>query len=68
MSEHLFDKVFSVNLTEWARRQGIHPQTAYRWFRNGTLPVPAVRVNARSEPGRKGPAQGGGGAGVMMLK
>ena len=44
MSEHLFDKVFSVNLTEWARRQGIHPQTAYRWFRNGTLPVPAVRV------------------------
>jgi len=48
MSEHLFDKVFSVNLTEWARRQGIHPQTAYRWFRNGTLPVPAVRVNARS--------------------
>ena len=48
MSEHLFDRVFSVNLTEWARRQGIHPQTAYRWFRNGTLPVPAVRVNARS--------------------
>jgi putative resolvase len=34
-----------VNLTEWARRQGVHPQTAYRWFRNGTLPVPAVRVN-----------------------
>ena len=48
MSEHLFDRVFSVNLTEWARRQGIHPQTAYRWFRNGTLPVPAVRVNSRS--------------------
>jgi putative resolvase len=37
-----------VNLTEWARVQGIHPQTAYRWFREGTLPVPAVRVNARS--------------------
>jgi putative resolvase len=37
-----------VNLTEWARLQGIHPQTAYRWFRNGTLPVPAVRVNSRS--------------------
>ena len=28
--------------------QGIHPQTAYRWFREGTLPVPAVRVNSRS--------------------
>ncbi len=38
----------TVNLTEWARSQGVHPQTAYRWFRNGTLPVPAVRVNART--------------------
>jgi putative resolvase len=37
-----------VNLTEWAKLQGVHPQTAYRWFREGTLPVPAVRVNARS--------------------
>ncbi len=37
-----------VNLTEWARLQGVHPQTAYRWFRDGTLPVPAVRVNQRT--------------------
>ena len=37
-----------MNLKQWARLQGIHPQTAYRWFREGTLPVPAVRVNARS--------------------
>ena len=37
-----------MNLTEWARAQGIHPQTAYKWFRNGTLPVPAVRVNQRT--------------------
>jgi len=37
-----------MNLTDWARRQGVHPQTAYRWFRQGTLPVPAVRVNSRS--------------------
>jgi len=35
-------------LTEWARLQGLHPQTAYRWFREGKLPVPAVRVNSRS--------------------
>lgn len=38
----------SMNLTEWARAQGIHPTTAYRWFREGTLPVPAVRINSRS--------------------
>lgn len=37
-----------VNLTEWARLQGVHPQTAYRWFREGALPVPAVRVNQRT--------------------
>ena len=37
-----------MNLTEWARLQGVHPQTAYRWFRDGTLPVPAVRINSRS--------------------
>ena len=37
-----------MNLTEWARAQGIHPQTAYRWFHAGTLPVPAVRVNRRT--------------------
>jgi len=37
-----------VNLTEWARAQGVHPQTAYRWFREGALPVPAVRVNQRT--------------------
>jgi putative resolvase len=37
-----------MNLTDWARRQGIHPQTAYRWFCEGTLRVSAVRINARS--------------------
>ncbi len=33
-----------MNLTEWARAQGIHAQTAYRWYREGTLPVPAQKV------------------------
>ena len=28
--------------------QGVHPQTAYRWFREGKLPVPAVRVGSRT--------------------
>ena len=37
-----------MNLTDWARQNGIHPQTAYRWFRNGTLPVPARRVGPRT--------------------
>jgi putative resolvase len=33
-----------VNLTEWAQAQGVHVQTAYRWYREGTLPVPARKV------------------------
>lgn len=33
-----------MNLKEWAEQQGIHPVTAYRWFRDGRLPVAARRV------------------------
>jgi len=33
-----------VNLREWALAQGIHPQTAYRWYREGKLPVPARKT------------------------
>jgi putative resolvase len=33
-----------VKLAEWARRNGVHPQTAYRWFREGIMPVPARRL------------------------
>lgn len=37
-----------MNLTQGARAQGVRPQTAYRWFREGTSPVAAVRSNSRS--------------------
>ena len=37
-----------MNLKEWAKAQGVHPQTAYRWFREGKLPVPAVKVSHRT--------------------
>ena len=33
-----------MNLSEWADRVGVSKFTAYRWFREGTLPVPAERV------------------------
>jgi putative resolvase len=33
-----------VKLAAWARANGVHPQTAYRWFRQGTMPVPAQRL------------------------
>lgn len=33
-----------MKLAEWARVSGIHPQTAYRWFRQDRMPVPARRL------------------------
>src|SRR4029453_13431933 len=50
-----------VNLKEWAAREGVHYVTAYRWFREGKLPVPARRAGrlilvdpAATEPARAG--------------
>lgn len=33
-----------MNLADWAKSVGVNRHTAYRWFREGTLPVPAERV------------------------
>lgn len=33
-----------MNLSDWAKQVGVSKITAYRWFREGTLPVPAQRV------------------------
>ena len=33
-----------MKLSEWAEQEGIHYQTAWKWFRDGKLPVPAVRT------------------------
>jgi predicted site-specific integrase-resolvase len=33
-----------MSLSEWANLQGVHPQTAYRRFREGTLPIPACKM------------------------
>jgi len=33
-----------VKLAEWAHVNRVHPQTAYRWFREDQMPVPARRL------------------------
>lgn len=33
-----------MKLSVWARLQGVTYHTAYKWFRDGTLPVPAVQT------------------------
>jgi putative resolvase len=35
-----------VKLAGWARANGVHPQTAYRWFREDRMPVPARRLES----------------------
>ena len=37
---------YAVKLAEWARSYGVHPNTAYRWFREGKMPVPARRLTS----------------------
>ena len=33
-----------MNVADWAVSVGVNRHTAYRWFREGRLPVPAERV------------------------
>ncbi len=37
-----------MKLTDWARSEGLHPKTAYRWYREGKLPYPARKVGSRT--------------------
>lgn len=46
-SKHLSEvcgRTGDMNLAAWAQRNGVARVTAYRWFRSGTLPVPARKV------------------------
>ena len=36
----------AVKLRQWAAREGVHYQTAWRWWRDGKLPVPARQTAA----------------------
>ncbi|MBG0816037.1 IS607 family transposase [Planomonospora sp. ID82291] len=33
-----------MKLSEWARRNGVHYQTAWQWARDGKMPVPVVKT------------------------
>ena len=35
-----------MRLVDWAKLQGVHYLTAYRWWRDGTLPVPAHQTHS----------------------
>lgn len=46
----------SVKLSEWARRQGVSYQTAWRWVKNGTMPVPVRQAPSGTWLVDEGPA------------
>jgi putative resolvase len=54
-----------VNLADWAESVGVNRHTAYRWFREGTLPVPAERVG-RLILVKTAAAASGSAAGVVV--
>ena len=41
----------AVKLRQWAAREGVHYQTAWRWWRDGKLPVPARQTGDGHDPG-----------------
>ncbi|MEQ0657506.1 IS607 family transposase [Mycobacterium tuberculosis] len=54
-----------MNLADWAPRSvGVNRHTAYRWFREGTLPVP--RAGWPVDPGQDGRLGVGAAAGVVL--
>ena len=55
-----------MNLTEWTHAQGIHVRPAYRWYREGALPVPARKAGRLIlvSPGTAADPSPQGGAGL----
>lgn len=50
-----------MKLAVWARLNGVHPQTAYRWFGQGRMPVPARRLPSGTIWVDAAPARAAGG-------
>jgi putative resolvase len=57
-----------VKLAEWARSYGVHPNTAYRWFRDGTMPVPAHRLASGTIVVKQEPTTAAGGRTVAYCR
>jgi putative resolvase len=55
-----------MELRQWAAREGVHCQTAWRWRRDGKLPVPA-RQTATGTILVEVPAAGGVADGVVVV-
>lgn len=39
-----FALLYALKLSEWARRNGVPYKTAWKWFRDGNLPDPAIQL------------------------
>jgi len=57
-----------MKLAQWARSYGVHPNTAYRWFHAGTMPVPARRLASGTIVVQDEPLTPGGGRTVAYCR
>ncbi len=57
-----------MKLAEWAGSYGVHPNTAYRWFRDGTMPVAARRLASGTIVVEKEPTTLAGGRTVAYCR
>jgi putative resolvase len=57
-----------MKLSEWATQQGVHYQTAWRWWKRGTLPVPARQLASGTILVEVPTAPGAGGRTVVYAR
>ena len=43
-----------MKLSEWPEQDAIHYRTAQKWFKDGKLPVPAIRISSGGHLGNQG--------------
>lgn len=41
---YYYSIISAMLVREWAEREGLHPQTVWKWCREGTMPVPAEQT------------------------
>lgn len=40
--------LMKIKLSTWARDNGIHHKTAYRWYKNGKMPYPTYKIGPKT--------------------
>lgn len=57
-----------MKLAGWSRSYGVHPNSAYRWSRDATMPVPAHKLPSGTIVVEQGPLGSSGGRAVACWR